>query len=91
MVLYPTKIIVLNVITPMPSIIQRILNTYDQNFGLQNFFAKAILTIVFVTTAMIIATVATREDIPWPTRVDFSAISCVIASTSVSPDKREIR
>jgi len=42
---------------------QRIRKTYDPNLGLQNFFAKAILTAVFVTSAIIMAVVAAMEEI----------------------------
>ena len=62
--LKPRTTIVINTITPTLSMPQRILKTYDPNLGLQNFFAKAILIVVFVTSAIIIAIVAVREEIP---------------------------
>ena len=75
--------------TPDKRTIQRIILMSFANPGLPNLCASHIFTIVFMTTAMMIATVAVRLVRAWllpVRRADLSAISCVIASTSARPD-----
>lgn len=60
--LYPKMTMIISTNTPTLNIPQRIRKTYNPNLGLQNFFAKAILTAVFVTSAIIIAIVAAMAE-----------------------------
>lgn len=59
--LYPNIIIALKTSTPTARLLHKIRSTYVPNRGLPNFFARPIFTAVFVTSAIIMATVAVRE------------------------------
>jgi len=75
--------------TPERRTIPSMRNIYFPKSSLQNFFARPILTAVFVTRAIKIAVVAASEVREFP--LESSDISCVIASTSARPEKSDTK